>query len=90
MKRLITPANVNLRVAHRDTALGIASGNGNLEIVKFLCGVSGVDINLATDYGGWTPIHSACYYDFIHGQLGVVQQVSDFLCTLAEVAEGSV
>jgi ankyrin repeat protein len=42
------------------TALHTAAAYGNVEIVKIICKVEGIDLNLK-DVFGYTPLHLACY-----------------------------
>jgi ankyrin repeat protein len=42
------------------TALHMAAANGNVDIVRAICGVDNVDLN-TRDVLGYTPLHLACY-----------------------------
>lgn len=55
-------------VGNGETALHLAAGNGQAEVVSLLCRVGGVDAN-AVNGDGWTPLHMAT----LKGEPGTVR-----------------
>lgn len=70
------PRNVNIPTANGETVLHIASRAGDIEIVRYLLSIPGIDLNVQNENGS-SPLHLACE----NGHIGTVQSLLDNLFT---------